>query len=66
MTRNTCLFLTVSIVLLLTITACSLQGLPYPTDTPDPKLITPDFSHDRTYPGTFTDRDYFPNPQPDP
>jgi len=55
MTRKTCLFLTVSIVLLLTITACSLQGLPYPTDTPDPKLITPDLAatHEMVEAGMF-------------
>lgn len=32
------------LILVLTITACSLQGLPYPTDTPDPNMITPDLA----------------------
>ena len=47
MLQKTWLNHTISITLLLTISACSLQGLPYPTDTPDPNLVTPDLAATR-------------------
>jgi len=45
MTRKTAFFLTV--IFLFTTQACTIQGLPYPTDTPDPNLITPDLEATR-------------------
>ncbi len=35
------------LILILTTQACTIQGLPYPTDTSDPNLITPDLAATR-------------------
>ena len=55
------LFLLISI-LLASATACSIQGLPYPTDTPDPNIITPDLEATRE----MAEAGMFPSLTPEP
>ena len=57
-------FITIAIALLLTISACSLQGLPYPTHTPDPNLITPDLVATREMAETGMFPTHTPPPEP--
>jgi len=61
MTRKTAFLLT-GIFLLLTAQSCTIQGLPYPTDTPDPNLITPDLEATRE----MAEAGMFPSTTPEP
>ena len=60
MTRKTAFLLT--LLFLFTAQACTIQGLPYPTATPDPNLITPDLKATRE----MTEAGMFPSSTPDP
>ena len=47
---------------LVILSACTIQGLPYPTDTPDPNLITPDLQATRE----MAEAGMFPSSTPEP
>ena len=47
---------------LVLLSACTIQGLPYPTDTPDPNLITPDLQATRE----MAEAGMFPSSTPEP
>ena len=50
------------ILLILILPACTIQGLPYPTETPDPNLITPDLEATRA----MVESGMFPSSTPKP
>ncbi len=65
MVRKTRLTLTAIITLLfVSLASCTIQGLPYPTVTPDPNLITPDLAatHEMVEAGMFPTHTSPPQP----
>ncbi len=65
MLRKTRLTLTAIITLLfVSLASCTIQGLPYPTDTPDPNLITPDLAATREMAEAGMFPTHTPPPQP--